>query len=275
VVGVLPHHPRCATGPTPPPPPPTPHDHGKAAAAFAAPVAAPIAGASHSLFCAPGEAVAVERVLIVDDHPLVRDGLRTVIAVAFDQTELFEAASIAEAAAIIDREGDFDLVMLDLNMPDAQGFSGLAALRERFPALPIVIVSGAVEAGLVQGAISNGAAGFIPKSLKRSAIVAAVQSILNGNLFVPDEFAAPDNAELEEIRHRIDSLTPQQRVVLGLVVAGKLNKQIAWELDVSMTTVKAHVSAILSKMSCYSRTQVVIMAGKVHFTPPERERTDN
>jgi DNA-binding NarL/FixJ family response regulator len=224
------------------------------------------------LFSRPGEMIAVERVLIVDDHPLVRDGLRTVIAVAFDQTELFEAASIAEAAAIIEREGDFDLVMLDLNMPDAHGFGGLALLRERFPALPIVIVSGAVEAGLVQGAIANGAAGFIPKSLKRSAIVAAVQSILDGNLFLPDEFAAPDDAECAEIRRRIESLTPQQRMVLGLVVAGKLNKQIAWDLDVSMTTVKAHVSAILAKMNCYSRTQAVIMAGKVHFTPAEREK---
>lgn len=234
---------------------------------------APMAPARSPALCSrPGESLTVERVLIVDDHPLVRDGLRTVIAVAFDQTELFEAASIGEAAAIIEREGDFDLVMLDLNMPDAHGFAGLAALRERFPALPIVIVSGAAEAGLVQGAIANGAAGFIPKSLKRSAIVAAVQSILDGNLFVPDEFAGADDAECEEIRRRIDSLTPQQRVVLGLVVAGKLNKQIAWELDVSMTTVKAHVSAILAKMNCYSRTQAVIMAGKVHFTPVEREK---
>lgn len=236
----------------------------------AAYVATPIVhGGQRGLCYTADESIAVERVLIVDDHPLVRDGLRTVIAVAFDQTELFEAASIGEASAIIDREGDFDLVMLDLNMPDAQGFSGLAALRDRFPALPIVIVSGAVEAGLVQGAIANGAAGFIPKSLKRSAIVAAVQSVLNGNLYVPDEFAAPDTAELDDIRHRIDSLTPQQRVVLGLMVAGKLNKQIAWELDVSITTVKAHVSAVLAKMNCYSRTQAVIMAGKVHFTPPE------
>jgi DNA-binding NarL/FixJ family response regulator len=250
------------------------HPVGERAQPAPAPyVHAPMAASpSPVLFSNLGESLTVERVLIVDDHPLVRDGLRTVIAVAFDQTELFEAASIAEAAAIIAREGDFDLVMLDLNMPDAQGFAGLAMLRERFPALPIVIVSGAVEAGLVQGAIANGAAGFIPKSLKRSAIVAAVQSILDGNLYVPDEFAGADDAECEEIRRRIDSLTPQQKVVLGLVVAGKLNKQIAWQLDVSMTTVKAHVSAILAKMNCYSRTQAVIMAGKVHFTPVERER---
>ena len=210
----------------------------------------------------------VERVLIADDHPLVRDGLRTVISVAFDQCELFEASSIAETVAIIEREGDFDLVLLDLNMPDADGFSGLATLRDRFPSVPVVIVSGAVEGGLISAAIANGAAGFIPKSLKRSAIVAAIQSILAGDVFMPEEFRTlgADNVELDDIRRRIETLTPQQRVVLGLVVGGKLNKQIAYELDVSMTTVKAHVSAILAKLNVYSRTQAVILANKIHFT---------
>lgn len=212
----------------------------------------------------------MERVLIADDHPLVRDGLRTVISVAFDSCELFEASSIAEAAAIIEREGDFDLVMLDLNMPDADGFSGLALLRDRFPSIPVVIVSGASESGLVGAAIANGAAGFIPKSLRRSAIVAAIQQILAGDVYMPEEFRASGggDAKADDIRRRIDTLTPQQRVVLGLVVAGKLNKQIAFELDVSMTTVKAHVSAILAKLNVYSRTQAVILANIVRFTGP-------
>lgn len=216
-----------------------------------------------------GRSEGVERVLIADDHPLVRDGLRTVIAVAFDRTELFEAASVGEAVEIIDREGDFDLVLLDLNMPDAEGFSGLARLRDRFPSIPVVVVSGEVEAGLVGAAIANGAAGFIPKSLKRSAIVAAIQSILAGDIFMPEEFRplGEDGSEIADIRRRIDTLTPQQRTVLGLIVAGKLNKQIAYELDVSMTTVKAHVSAILSKLNVYSRTQAVILANKVKFVP--------
>lgn len=211
----------------------------------------------------------VERVLIADDHPLVRDGLRTVISVAFDQCELFEASSIAEAIAIVEREGDFDLVLLDLNMPDADGFSGLAQMRDRFPSVPVVIVSGACEGGLISASIANGAAGFIPKSLKRSAIVAAIQSILAGDIFMPEEFRTigADNVELDDIRRRVETLTPQQRVVLGLVVGGKLNKQIAYELDVSMTTVKAHVSAILAKLNVYSRTQAVILANKINFVP--------
>lgn len=212
----------------------------------------------------------MERVLIADDHPLVRDGLRTVISVAFDQADLFEASSVTEAVEIVAREGDFDLVLLDLNMPDAQGFSGLTLLRDRFPSLPIVMVSASVDGLVVSSAIAHGAAGFIPKSLKRSQIVGAIQAILAGNIYVPDDFGPASDAmtEIDQIRQRMDLLTPQQRVVLGLIVAGKLNKQIAFELSVSMTTVKAHVSAILTKLNVFSRTQAVILANKVGFTGP-------
>ncbi|WP_394647564.1 response regulator [uncultured Sphingomonas sp.] len=212
----------------------------------------------------------MERVLIADDHPLVRDGLRTVISVAFDQADLFEASSVTEAVEIVAREGDFDLVLLDLNMPDAQGFSGLTLLRDRFPSLPIVMVSASVDGLVVSSAIAHGAAGFIPKSLKRSQIVGAIQAILAGNIYVPDDFGPASDAmtEIDQIRQRMDLLTPQQRVVLGLIVAGKLNKQIAFELSVSMTTVKAHVSAILTKLNVFSRTQAVILANKIGFTGP-------
>lgn len=209
----------------------------------------------------------MERVLIADDHPMVRDGLRTVIAVAFDQCELFEASSIDEAVAIIEREGDFDLVMLDLNMPGTTGFSGLFQIRDRFPSVPVVIVSAAQERGLARTAVAAGAAGFIPKSLRRSALVDALKTILAGDIFLPEveDGDAAGDSEIADILARIETLTPQQKIVLKLVVAGKLNKQIAYELDVSMTTVKAHVSAILNKLRVFSRTQAVILANKVHF----------
>ena len=209
----------------------------------------------------------LERVLIADDHPLVRDGLRTVLSGAFEGCILFEAASIVEALGVIEREGDFDLVLLDLNMPGTVGFSGLLAVRERFPSVPVVIVSAATERGLVDGALASGAAGFIPKSLKRGAVVDALRAVAAGEVFVPADFAEANRVEpgAADILRRIDSLTPQQRVVLGLVVAGKLNKQIAYELDVSLTTVKAHVSAILAKLGVFSRTQAVILTNKVGF----------
>ena len=216
----------------------------------------------------------MERVLIADDHPMVRDGLRTVIAVAFDQCELFGASSIDEAAEIIEREGDFDIVLLDLNMPGTNGFSGLVTMRDRFPSVPVVIVSAAQERGLARSAVAAGAAGFIPKSLRRSAIVEALKSILAGDIYLPDVEEGDENedAETADILARIDSLTPQQKVVLKLVVEGKLNKQIAYELDVSMTTVKAHVSAILSKLRVFSRTQAVILVNKVNFAGSPAKR---
>jgi DNA-binding NarL/FixJ family response regulator len=228
--------------------------------------AAPRGVAPSLLGSGPVERRGVERVLIADDHPLVRDGLHAVIAVAFDACEIFEAASLDEAVAVIEREGDFDLVLLDVNMPGTSGTAGLNQLRQRFPALPVVMVSAAAERNLVTAALAAGASGFIPKSLRRGAIVDALKAVLAGDIYVPEDLADPAEAgESREIWSRIDQLTPQQKVVLGLLVRGKLNKQIAYELGVSMTTVKAHVSAILAKLRVFSRTQAVILVGKVGF----------
>jgi DNA-binding NarL/FixJ family response regulator len=231
---------------------------------------APRGAAPSLLGCGPVGRRGVERVLIADDHPLVRDGLHAVIAVAFDACEIFEAASLDEAVEVIEREGDFDLVLLDVNMPGTSGTAGLVQLRQRFPALPVVMVSAATDRPLVTAALAAGASGFIPKSLRRGAIVDALKSVLAGDIYVPDDLADPAEAdESREIWSRIEQLTPQQKVVLGLLVAGKLNKQIAYDLDVSMTTVKAHVSAILTKLKVFSRTQAVILVGKVGFEAGE------
>lgn len=213
----------------------------------------------------------MDRILIVDDHPLVRDGLRSVIAVSFDQCEILEAASFEEAAATLERGGSFDLVLLDLNIPDVHRLDGLRRLRRQFPSLPVVMVSGEFDRHVVQEALGEGAAGFIPKSMKRSAIVDALHRIIAGEIYLP-ELLGPDDESLRqdgEIRARIDSLTPQQKIVLNHLVHGRLNKQIAHDLSVSMTTVKAHVSAILQKLGVFSRTQAVIMANRVRFGATE------
>lgn len=209
----------------------------------------------------------MERALIADDHPLVRDGLRTVLLVTFDSCELFEASTVDEAMAIIEREGDFDLVLLDLNMPGMAGLAGLRSMRERFPSLPVVIVSGSTDRSQIAAALAAGAAGFVPKSLRRSAIVAALKTVLDGGIFTPDDFGGSEVPADDEAgaRARIATLTPAQRLVLQRLVAGRLNKEVAWELDISMTTVKAHVSAILAKLQVFSRTQAVILANRVGF----------
>ncbi|ETI61055.1 transcriptional regulator [Sphingobium sp. C100] len=209
----------------------------------------------------------MERVLIVDDHPLVRDGLRSVISISFDNIEIFEAAGLDEAVATLEKQDNFDLILLDLNIPDVRRLDGLRLLRDRFPILPVVMVSGAFDRAIVQEALAAGAAGFIPKSLKRSGIVDALHRIVAGEIYLPEamgDIPAP-SVEEEEIVRRIDSLTPQQKTVLSHLVRGRLNKQIAHDLGVSMTTIKAHVSAILQKLGVLSRTQAVIKANRVGF----------
>jgi len=213
------------------------------------------------------EEPAMERVLIIDDHPLVRDGLRSVIAVTFDGCAIFEAANLDEALEALARQDDFDLILLDLNIPDVKRLDGLKLLRERHPILPVVMVSGAFDRVIVREALTAGAAGFIPKSMKRSVIVDALQRVVSGEIYMPDAIGEtdPESEENEQIRERIASLTPQQRIVLNHLVHGRLNKQIAHDLSVSMTTVKAHVSAILLKLNVFSRTQAVILANRVQF----------
>jgi DNA-binding NarL/FixJ family response regulator len=211
---------------------------------------------------------APDRILIVDDHALVRDGMRTLLESCFPACTILEAADYAEAQAQLSAQEEVDLVLLDLNIPDAKRFSALTGLREQYPATPVVMVSGSLESAAVREALSAGAAGFIPKSLKRAEIVEALRQVLAGEIYVPEfDFAEQESSgEATAIRQRIGTLTPQQKVVLGLLVGGRLNKQIAYELDVSMTTVKAHVSAILQKLSVFSRTQAVILANRVGFT---------
>lgn len=209
--------------------------------------------------------VAMERVLIVDDHSLVRDGMRSLLEGSFPDCQILEAAALAEAVETLHRQGDVDMVLLDLNIPDVTRFSGLNALRDTFPSIPVVMVSGTLDRLTVREALAAGAAGFVPKSLKRAEIVEALRQVLEGEIYIPDVFDQDDEGAREEaaILARIDTLTPQQSVVLRHLVNGKLNKQIAYELDVSMTTVKAHVSAILQKLNAYSRTQAVILANRV------------
>jgi DNA-binding NarL/FixJ family response regulator len=212
------------------------------------------------------EVQSLERVLIVDDHGLIRDGLRAILLSSFPDCDIAEAGSFTEALERLEAMPDPDLVLLDLNMPDAQRFSALEQLRADFPSLPVVMVSGSYDRVTVRDALAAGAAGFLPKTLDRATILDAISQVLAGEIYVPGELQNDPVAEQEDkIRKLIDSLTPQQRVVLGHLVAGRLNKQIAHELDISMTTVKAHVSAILCKLNVFSRTQAVILANQVGF----------
>lgn len=209
-------------------------------------------------------------ILMADDHPLFRDALRGAVGRALPQARIVEAADVAAMFAMIDAEGDADLLLMDLNMPGAQGFSALVQVRAAHPQLPVMVVSAREEAGVVQRALAHGASGFIPKSADAATIATALRTVLDGERWSPvparPSVLANDEADIAK---RVAELTPQQFRVLGMLARGLLNKQIAYDLGVSEATIKAHMTAILRKLGANNRTQAVLLAGKLALDPNE------
>lgn len=205
------------------------------------------------------------RIVIADDHPLFRDALRLAIAERFDGAEIAEAGSLDGVRAELESAPETDLVLLDLNMPGMHGFSGLLFLRAQFPAVPVVVISANEEPRVVRHALELGAAGYIAKSAAPGEIRGALAALLAGETWLPPGIDLDDGESDEEMElaARLMSLTPQQVRVLMMLSDGLLNKQIAYDLGVSEATVKAHVSAILQKLGVGSRTQAVILAGRL------------
>ena len=204
-------------------------------------------------------------ILVADDHPLVRGALREAVLGQLPDAKVLEAGAFDEVSKTLNDNGDLDLILLDLNMPGTQGFSGLMYLRAQYPGTPVMIVSGNEERATIRHAIDFGASGFIPKSVDVDTMRKAIQTVLDGGAWTPADvdLSHPVDQETSDIVRRLGSLTPQQVRVLMMLSEGLLNKQIAYELSVSEATVKAHVSAILQKLGVESRTQAVIVASKI------------
>ena len=207
----------------------------------------------------------VQRIIIVDDHPLFRGALAQALAVAIKGAEIAEAGSLDELTAQLATGHDIDLVLLDLAMPGVQGLSGLLFLRAQHPEIPVMIVSASEDHGTIRRALEFGASGYVPKSLPVDRIRAAVTAVLAGEVWCPPNVdrSAHGDPEATDLANRLSTLTPQQVRVLMMLGEGLLNKQIAYKLGVSEATIKAHVSAILQKLGVDSRTQAVIAIGKI------------
>jgi DNA-binding NarL/FixJ family response regulator len=205
------------------------------------------------------------RVLIADDHPLVLGGLRQAVLAAAPEAEIAVAHDFDSMVMALQASPDTDLVLLDLHMPGVRGFSGLLFLRSDHPSVPVVVVSGNEDRAVIRHCLEFGAAGFIPKSSSLDAMRDAIAQVLEGGRSLPSDFdlSAQPNRESSTMARRLASLTPQQIRVLMMLSQGLLNKQIAYELNVTEATVKAHVSAILQKLGVESRTQAVILATKI------------
>jgi len=208
---------------------------------------------------------ALLRIIIADDHPLVRGALRQALSGAWPDALIREIGDLGELNLELDRHVDTDLVLLDLAMPGARGFSGLLYLRAQHPSVPVIVVSANEDRAVMRRCIDMGAAGFIPKTTELDVMRLAIRHVLAGETWMPSDFdlsTLPDRATADMVR-RLSSLTPQQLRVLMMLSEGLLNKQIAYELSVSEATVKAHVSAVLQKLGVESRTQAVIAAAKI------------
>lgn len=207
------------------------------------------------------------RLIIADDHPLFRGALREAVSGLLAGAEIAEAGTFEEAAALLDRGGEIDLVLLDLAMPGVRGFSGLMYLRAQYPSVPVVVVSASDDPAVIRRCMDFGASGFIPKTLDVESMRAAISRVLEGGVWTPPDVDLESRADAEsaDLMARLATLTPQQVRVLMMLSEGLLNKQIAYSLNVSEATVKAHVSAILQKLGVESRTQAVIAAAKIEL----------
>ena len=214
------------------------------------------------------------KILIADDHPLFREAIQNVIRDGFPGSEILETADLDSALAITLENDDLDLVLLDLNMPGMHGLNGLTNLRNEAPTIPVVIVSAEQDKQIVLQAITYGACGFITKSSPRAQMTDAIEQILNGNVYLPSDIIRSQKASTRRAQHNEQSIPPEllqaltrkQLLVLERMTKGESNKQIAYNLDIAETTVKAHVSAILRKLNVHNRVQAILSAGDIDFT---------
>jgi DNA-binding NarL/FixJ family response regulator len=194
--------------------------------------------------------------LIADDHPLFRAALRQAVLQAVPDAEIDEAQDVDSLRAHAAAEPD--VVLLDLLMPGGRSFAPLAWLRSQYPGTAVIIVSATEGASIVRHAQAFGAAAYVPKSASPSDLVAAIEAVAGCGQWFPSlppgaSRGPPDPRQ--ELARRLATLTPQQYRVLELVAVGRLNKQIAADLGIEETTVKAHVSAALAKLGVRNRTQ--------------------
>jgi two-component system, NarL family, nitrate/nitrite response regulator NarL len=200
------------------------------------------------------------KLLIVDDHPVVREGLAAVLAQLGPDAVVLQVGDAAQALTLVAEHEDLDIVILDIAMPGMNGLQALAEFRRVRPALPVVVISASEDAGDVRQALAKGALGYVPKSAGPHTLVAAVQLVLKGDIYVPPlvlaAAAAGESPEPKtQGRSERQALTERQIEVLKLLSEGQSNKRIALDLGLSEKTVKAHVTAIFRALNVVNRTQ--------------------
>ncbi|MEP2651821.1 MAG: response regulator transcription factor [Paraglaciecola sp.] len=209
------------------------------------------------------------RAIVADDHPIFRSALKHAVFESLGDN-ILEASNFSETEALLSVNAEIELVFLDLNMPGNMGLTGLTTLRNNYPDVLVVIVSAEERPEIIKKAIDFGSSGYIPKSTPLPLITFAVTQILDGQIWVPEDMMNDvqehDNSEYKRFANHLELLTPHQFRVLQMMADGLLNKQIAYELKVSESTIKQHVSAVLNKLNFNNRTQAGVMFKSVMNT---------
>lgn len=210
-------------------------------------------------------------ILIADDHPLFRNALQQVISQSFGAAGVAAASSVAELQQQVEQLPELGLVLLDLHMPGAMGFSALSWLVGQKPEVPVIMISANSHPETVRRALDHGAAAFLSKSSDMSEIETCVKAVMAGERGMhPGLTAQANGASLQalDVAEALASLTPQQFRVTMMLGEGLLNKQIAYELNVKEATVKAHMTEIFRKLGVQSRTQAALALGSMAVEPP-------
>ncbi len=213
------------------------------------------------------------RVLIADDHPLFRTALVQALSGCLPDADILQARDLPETFEQLGRQDDIDLVLLDLHMPGNHGLTGLASIRCQYPAVAVVVVSANEDPSVIRRALDHGAAGFIPKSTGLEELTEALNTVLDCREWIPAHLAravagVEGAREDRELARRMAALTPQQFRVLAMVADGRLNKQIADELNIQERTVKAHMSEIFHKLDVRNRTQAGVAFRRLELVDP-------
>ena len=213
------------------------------------------------------------KVIIADDHPLFRTALKQAIVECIDDDETLEVDNFHDLLKAVTTNNSLEIVFLDLHMPGNDGFTGLTQLQNHFPDIVVIMVSSDDNSETMQKAINFGAAAFIPKSADLTTISQAIDTVLDGGIWLPKhiEFNADQQIDFahQKLAKQLSQLTPQQYIVLTQIADGQLNKQIAYDLDIKETTVKKHVSAILLKLEVNNRTLAGLAYQQLMLTPTQ------
>ena len=211
------------------------------------------------------------QILVADDHPIIREAISNIIQTTFKGSTVGEASCLNTTMEYIENNPDTNLILLDLNISGMDGLNGIVTLQATYKNTPVVIFSGEKDKQLALNSITYGALGFISKFMSRVEIIKALKQTLGGDIYLPppdiickvDKTAAHDHKNIN--RDLISSLTRRQLLVFHHIAKGKSNKEISYDLNIAETTVKAHVSAILSKLNVHSRLKAILYAKDINF----------